>query len=107
MPLPAGAAYEFVWWEEGAAPDSAQAIAPVTTETQQEIDLSSLGLKRIRWTVLVVQVSPYDRLTEPGSGTTYTLAVCQMQKQTCTRSYTDSDGNTITESYECNRQVCP
>ncbi len=105
--LPAGAAYEVVWWEEGAAPDTAKDIASATTGASQEIDLGSLGIRRIRWTVLVVQPSPYKRLITPGSGIAYTLNVCQMMEKTCTRTIQNDEGETVTESYACTEQVCP
>lgn len=105
--LPSDAAYEVVWWEEAAALDSARGIASPTRNTEQECDLSSLGVKRIHWTVLVVKTNPYKRLTKPGDGVAHTLAVCQQQEATCTRTVVDAEGNTTTESYDCSKQICP
>ena len=79
QPLPAGAAYEVVAWETGQAPNSARGLAAPTTDTSLQIDLAgpySLGLFNgadIAWTVLIVQTSPYQRLTLPDSSPTRTL----------------------------------
>jgi hypothetical protein len=84
QPLPAGAAYEVVAWETGQAPGSARGLASPTSETAQQIDLAvpyRLGIFKtadLSWTVLVVQQSPYLRLTLPENSPTrilrYTLA---------------------------------
>jgi hypothetical protein len=87
--------------------DTAKGMDMPTAGTSQEIDLGPLPLKRIIWTVLIVQPKPYKRLTLPGDGKAYMLAVCKLQEETCTRSKLDANGDTITETYACNKQVCP
>ncbi len=79
QPLPAGAAYEVVAWETGQPPSSARGLAAPTTDTSLPIDLAvpySLGVFKtaeLSWTVLIVQTSPYQRLTLPDGSPTRTL----------------------------------
>ena len=72
--LPPGAAYEVVWWRANANPDTAEGFAPTTQETAQEIDIAAYaslkGLpanQAVRWTVIVVNKEPYERLTLPSA----------------------------------------
>ena len=71
--LPAGAAYEVVWWNQDEHPSLARGIAPPTTSLSLAANLDVLyHSNQIRgaslyWTVLVVQTSPYARLTKPGA----------------------------------------
>ena len=70
-PLPPGAAYEVVWWNSGEDPAGARGIAATTTETSLTANLDPLySSAQLRstdfyWTVIVVQTSPYVRLTQP------------------------------------------
>lgn len=70
-PLPSGAAYEVVWWNDGEDPATARGIAATTTETSLTANLdplyasAQLRSTRFYWTVIVVQTSPYVRLTQP------------------------------------------
>lgn len=70
-PLPPGAAYEVVWWNAGEDPNSARGIAATTTETSLTANLdplyasAQLRSTNFYWTVIVVQTSPYVRLTQP------------------------------------------
>lgn len=72
-PLPAGAAYEVVWWNQGESPDTARGLAAPTTGTSLAANLDPLyragqiKTPGIYWTVLVVQTAPYVRLTQPGA----------------------------------------
>lgn len=79
QPLPAGAAYEVVAWEAGQAPNSARGLAAPTTDSSVQIDLAvpyGLGVFKttdLFWTVLIVQTSPYERLTLPDGSPARTL----------------------------------
>jgi len=70
-PLPPGASYEVVWWNGDEPAASARGIAPPTSGYALEADVNALGRtgqlhgSRVLWTVLVVQTSPYARLTSP------------------------------------------
>lgn len=70
--LPAGAAYEVVWWNRNEDPAAARGIAPPTLETSQVANLDVLyqsnqfTAPEINWTVLIVKTDPYVRLTQPG-----------------------------------------
>lgn len=72
--LPVNAAYEVVWWNVNENPAAARGLAPPTTLTSLSVNLDVLYEggqfvnNRIFWTVLVVQPSPYVRLTQPGQG---------------------------------------
>lgn len=72
--LPVNAAYELVWWNVNENPAAARGLAPPTTLTSLSVNLDvlyqggQLTNNRIFWTVLVVQPSPYARLTQPGQG---------------------------------------
>jgi hypothetical protein len=81
-PLPSGAGYEVVWWNPGEDPANARGIAPPTTENTlaANLDVIYYGTgqvtgKSINWTVLVVQNTPYLRLTQPGAGPARILLV--------------------------------
>ncbi len=68
--LPPGAAYEVVWWKDGEDPNQARGLAAPSTNTSQDIDVSGRHLQlpagqRLYWSVLVVQVTPYRRLSTP------------------------------------------
>ncbi len=69
--LPPGAAYEVVWWNDGEDPATARGIAATTTETSLTANLdplytsAQLRSTSFYWTVIVVQTSPYVRLTQP------------------------------------------
>ena len=71
-PLPAGAGYEVVWWNSDEPAASARGIAPPTNTNSLEANLDPLAGSgqfhgsQLFWTVLVVQTSPYVRLTTPG-----------------------------------------
>jgi len=71
--LPAGAAYEVVWWNQDEHPSLARGIAPPTTSLSLAANLDVLYHSNqikgasLYWTVLVVQTSPYARLTQPGA----------------------------------------
>lgn len=73
-PLPEGAGYEVVWWNSDEPAAGARGLAPPTTGASLDINLdplynnSSFRSSRLNWTVLVVQVNPYVRLTAPGQG---------------------------------------
>jgi len=64
--LPAGAAYEVVWWRQDEDPGNARGFAPPTTQTSLTTDLEGHGLQPDQvfyWTVLVVRTTPtYRRL---------------------------------------------
>ena len=70
-PLPAGAGYEVVWWNSDEPAASARGIAPPTVTNSLEANLDPLAGagqfhgSQLYWTVLVVQTSPYVRLTSP------------------------------------------
>ncbi len=70
-PLPAGAAYEVVWWNPNEAPDAARGLAAPVTATSLSADLSVLYQSgaftgsEVFWTVLIVRENPYVRLTSP------------------------------------------
>jgi pilus assembly protein CpaE len=70
--LPPGTAYEVVWWNTGEDPAAARGIAPPTTETSLAANLDVLYnngqfvSNRINWAPIVVETSPYRRLTQPG-----------------------------------------
>ncbi len=70
-PLPSGAAYEVVWWNTDEDSTNARGIAATTTETSLTANLDYLyssGQARSKdfyWTVIVVQTTPYARLTQP------------------------------------------
>lgn len=72
-PLPAGAAYEVVWWTPNENPADARGLAPVTTKNQAKVNIDSListsqvDGDRLLWTVIVVRPEPYTRLTQPVS----------------------------------------
>lgn len=78
-PLPAGAAYEVVWWNDGEDPAAARGIAPPTTEAQLSADLNVLytsgqiKTSLLRWAVLIVRTQPYARLTQPSLAASSTL----------------------------------
>jgi len=78
-PLPEGAGYEVVWWNSDEPAVAARGLAPPTTGASLDINLDPLYANgsfrgsQLYWTVLVVQVSPYVRLTAPGAGETGTL----------------------------------
>lgn len=113
-PLPSGAAYEVVWWQEGEPPDAARGIAEPTTNTSLRVNLNMLGGQGLRspnvlWTVLIVRQAPYGRLTRPAGGEMRSLKVeCPIRCDTCTRTVTDPvTGEVKTESYPCNcRSEC-
>ena len=71
--LPPGAAYEVVWWNKGEDPSAARGFAPPTTGSSLTTNLDVLyGTGVIHgpdlyWTVLVVNTSPYRRLTAPNA----------------------------------------
>ncbi len=73
-PLPSGAAYEVVWWAVDEDPLTARGLAEPITDTALSINLdvlSSSGQFRrpeLYWTVLIVQTTPYTRLTQPSQG---------------------------------------
>jgi len=77
--LPPGAAYEVVWWNAGENPADARGIAPPIRSSDLSANLSVLiqsgqaSENRINWTVLVVQVSPYVRLTQPANSNAWVL----------------------------------
>jgi len=64
--LPAGAAYEVVWWRPDEDPGNARGFAPPTTQTSLTTDLEGHDLQQDQlfyWTVLVVRTTPvYQRL---------------------------------------------
>jgi protein phosphatase len=67
--LPKGAAYEVVWWLADAdQPDTvAQGFDQPTRYPPLRVNLDDVftSQQSIRWTVLVVETSPYRRLTSP------------------------------------------
>ena len=73
VPLENGQAYEVVVWSPEQDPNQAWGIAPPTLGWTLEINLDELlesGRFRegsLYWTVLVVQLEPYIRLTLPGN----------------------------------------
>lgn len=78
-PLPEGAAYEVVWWNANQPAVAARGLAPPTTGASLDINLAPLYANgsfiasQLYWTVLVVQVNPYVRLTTPGEGEVGTI----------------------------------
>lgn len=70
-PLPTGAAYELVWWNPSEPPEAARGLAPPTQASSQELNIDALFLSnqvpggRLFWTVLIVRLQPYTRLTQP------------------------------------------
>lgn len=70
-PLPAGAGYEVVWWNPDERPEMARGLAPPSQANSLELSIDSLFLSnqapggRLFWTVLIVRLQPYARLTQP------------------------------------------
>lgn len=79
-PLPAGAGYEVVWWNLGENPAAARGIAAPTAGSSVVANLDALynsnqfTNNRIYWSVIVVQLAPYRRITQPASGIPFSLA---------------------------------
>jgi hypothetical protein len=73
-PLPAGAGYEVVCWNEGEDSAAARGIAPPVQETVLHANLDPAGTsglfqtRRLHCTVIVVRIEGYTRLTQPGAG---------------------------------------
>jgi len=73
--LPPGAAYEVVWWQKDAHPDTAVGFASPTMETFREVDIAAYAAQKalpanqaVRWTVIVVTEEPsYKRITFPSA----------------------------------------
>ncbi len=78
-PLPEGAGYEVVWWNPDEPPDAARGLAPPTQASSQELNIDALFLSnqvpsgRLFWTVLIVRLQPYARLTQPGQSPQHRL----------------------------------
>lgn len=78
-PLPAGAAYEVVCWHPDDPADTAQGLAAPTDAQSLAVDLNvtyqahQLRSNRFYWTVLIVQRTPYVRLTQPGQSLSRSL----------------------------------
>lgn len=72
-PLPPGAAYEVVVWNEDEPPDAARGVAAPTRDESLVADLDAPAISdnfhgtALFWTVLVVRTDPYVRLTAPGA----------------------------------------
>lgn len=72
-PLPPGAAYEVVVWNEDEPPDAARGVAAPTRDESLAADLDAPAISSnfhgsaLFWTVLVVRTDPYVRLTTPGA----------------------------------------
>ncbi len=70
-PLPAGAGYEVVWWNPDERPEMARGLAPPVQGNTLELNIDALFLSnqvpsgRMFWTVLIVRLQPYARLTQP------------------------------------------
>ena len=68
-----GTEYEVVWWNPGEDPATARGIAATTSGSSLSVNLQVLyssgqmTSSKLYWTVLIVQVSPYMRLTQPAS----------------------------------------
>lgn len=85
--LPTGTAYEIVAWHEGENPNSARGIAPATDKTSDSVDVDGLfnskddkgnpviSKPEFYWTVIIVQINPYERLTTPEQGTRRKLVI--------------------------------
>jgi serine/threonine protein phosphatase PrpC len=75
-PLPAGTAYEVVWWNPQENADAAaRAFAATTTASTLTVDLDHLwdANRTVDWTVLIVQPQPYHRLTQPSNSPVWRL----------------------------------
>jgi hypothetical protein len=61
-----------VWWNIGEDPADARGIAPPTTGTSVVVNLDVLqdsgqfSNNRVNWAPIVIETSPYRRLTQPG-----------------------------------------
>ena len=72
-PLPPGAAYEVVVWNEDEPPDAARGVAAPTLGESLVVDLDAPAISdnfnspALFWTVLVVRTDPYVRLITPGA----------------------------------------
>jgi hypothetical protein len=84
--LPAGAAYEVVWWDPNTSPTTAQAIAGATSDTVLRANLDVLfdRPRLVYWTVLVVRPNPYLRLTQPTAAEGRALRFCREECDPCT-----------------------
>jgi serine/threonine-protein kinase len=82
--LPAGAAYEVVWWGQDESPASARGVAPAVLDTSLRIYVSVMvdRPRRVYWTVLVVNTSPYQRLTQPADNEARPLSICRRDCET-------------------------
>lgn len=68
--LPAGAAYEVVWWRPDEDPANARGFAPAAAQTWLTTDLDGHGLQPDQvfyWTVLVVRTTPVYRRLQTAS----------------------------------------
>ncbi len=78
-PLPAGTAYEVVWWNVGENPSAARGIAPPTRDTSLATNLDVLYQAHLftnnqfYWAVLIVQTAPYARLIQADAAGVHTL----------------------------------
>jgi hypothetical protein len=90
--LPAGAAYEVVWWGQEESPASARGVAPAVLDTSLRADVSVMvdRPRRVYWTVLVVNPSPYQRLIQPADNEARPLSICRRDCE----PYTETDPST-------------
>lgn len=77
-PLPAGAAYEVVWWRENESPVEARGFAEPVSDATLTVDLNAWydreQVRRFYWTVIVVRRNPYARLTNLADSPSRVLA---------------------------------
>jgi pilus assembly protein CpaE len=76
---PPGTGYEVVWWNPGEDPATARGIAAPTAGSNLSANLrvlyssGQMTSSRLYWTVLIVQLSPYVRLTQPANSNAWVL----------------------------------
>lgn len=104
--LPPDTAYEVVWWLSNEDPNNARSLSTPTTQSSQDINVSSYGFQHnqtVYWAVVVIKLATKERVIKPSEVIRNSFVFQCVNK--CSKCERQNPITGKTETYDCDCQL--